>query len=103
MAANRQHLGLAWIERSSNFFVIRNGRDQLLIDLFDHIALLQFRHATVWIDISDDHSANSVWQIEFSRQFRRELANMNRCQHAASFPFIRRRALLGWRLLWHHP
>src|SRR4029077_10608065 len=103
MAANGQHLGLVWIERSNNFFVVRNRRDWMLIDLFDDVAFLQFRHTAVWVDIGDDHSANSVWQIEFSRQFRRQLPDVNRCQRAASLLFIRWRGLLGRRLLRQYP
>ena len=70
VAADRQDLRLIRIERPNHFPVVRQRRNQLLIDLFDYIAFLQIGHARVRIDTSNYYSTHAIRQIELTGNFR---------------------------------
>ncbi len=60
----------------------------MLIDLFDHVALLQIGAAKRRIDIGYDDSVDSVWKIELASECRCEFANLNSTQTGRAFILV---------------
>ena len=48
-----------------------------MIDFFNHVAFLQFRHAAIGIDVGDQDTLHIRRQIKLARSFRSEFVHVN--------------------------